>query len=245
MIGRWLVPMLYRKQGEIDHRLRSLPRLKKGEVRKILDIGCGSGAFIKDAMNLGWEAYGLDPDPNAGAKMAGLCVVRGGLPETGLPDTSFDVVTLSHVIEHTHDPVASLHEVFRLLKPGGQAWITTPNVTSDGHRRFHENWIGLHPPAHLILFSPTSIMHALDIAGFEGRIFAGMHPPTAGYYHMSWLVERGESPFGEGVSPLPFSLRIRAALDDLLASLSPNRREEIVVIAKKPIEANSRVFTHE
>lgn len=239
MLGRWVVPTLYGKQGQIDHGLRNLPRLRKGESRNVLDIGCGSGAFLKKAMQLGWEAQGIDPDSKAAAQVAGLRVEQGALPRTKLPDATFDVVTLSHVIEHTHDPVASLREVFRLLKPGGQIWIATPNLTSDGHRRFRANWIGLHPPAHLVLFNHVSIMHALSAAGFEGLRFSGMHPQAGGYYHMSWRVALGEEPFAATGSPLPFSLRLRGGLSDLLSVLLANRREEIIVTAKKPTEATA------
>jgi len=147
------------------------------------------------------------------------------------------VVTLSHVIEHVHDPVACLREVFRLCKPGGQVWITTPNLESYGHRRFREHWIGLQPPNHLVLFTRSSIMHALNAAGFERLHFSSMHPQAVGYFHMSWRVARGENPFGAEGSPLPFSHRIAGMLADLKAALLPHRREEIVVMARKPMHA--------
>lgn len=238
-LGRWVVPLLYGKQGEIDHSLRSLPRLKKGESKKVLDIGCGSGSFLRDAMQLGWEVQGIDPDSKAASQVAGLRVEQGGLPQTRFKDATFDVVTLSHVIEHTHDPVASLREVFRLLKPGGLIWVSTPNVSSVSHYRFRSNWIGLHSPAHLVLFSHKNIKHALRAAGFNDMRVADMFPQARGYYHMSLRLALGEDPFAATGSPLPFYLRLMGLVSDLLAALLPNRREELVVTAMKPIKTNS------
>lgn len=243
--GQWVVPMLYGKQGQIDRSLRNLPRLRKGEPRNVLDIGCGSGAFLMEAMQLGWEAQGIDTDPKAASQLIGLRVEQGGLPSTNFPDAMFDVVTLSHVIEHTHDPAASLREAFRILRPGGQIWIATPNLTSFSHRYFCANWIGLHPPAHLVLFNHASILRALSAAGFERLRFSGMHPQAKGYYQMSWRIAQGDDPFVATASPLPFLLRIRGVLSDLLSSLLRSRREEIVVTGIKSMEAASaRQRTH-
>lgn len=239
ILGRWMVPALYGKQGEIDHSLRNLPRLKKGESRKVLDIGCGNGAFLKEAMQLGWEAHGIDPDPKAAGQVAGLRVEQGALPETNLPGATFDVVTLSHVIEHTHDPVASLREVLRLLKPDGQVWVATPNLMSYCHQCFQADWIGLQSPSHLVLFSHSSISYALRAAGFDGVRFSSMYPQARGYYHMSWRVAQGEFPFAAIGSPLPASVTVRAAISDLLSALLPSRRADIVVTAMKSLKVTS------
>jgi 2-polyprenyl-3-methyl-5-hydroxy-6-metoxy-1,4-benzoquinol methylase len=233
-LGKWVVPLLYGKQGEIDHGLRNLPRLDIAGSRKVLDIGCGNGSFLQEAAQLGWDARGIDPDPSAASHIAGLRVEQGALPKTEFRDATFDVITLSHVIEHTHDPVASLREVYRLLKPGGRIWLATPNVAAAGHRRFRKNWIGLHPPAHLVLFTHASILHALCTVGFDEAHFSSMHPQARGYHHMSWRIAQGEYPFAEAGRPLPFSIRLIAAIDDLLSAIWPNHREEIVVTARKP-----------
>ena len=241
-LGKWLLPLIYGKQGEIDHALRGLPMLVKGEKRKVLDIGCGSGSFLKVAMQLGWEVQGIDPDSkaaSAASQVSGLCVEQGGLPKTRFQDSTFDVVTLSHVIEHTHDPVASLREAYRLLKPGGRIWVATPNLKSGSCRYFHMNWIGLHPPAHLVLFNHKSLRDVLGLAGFHNVRVAKMSLHSKGYFHMSWRISRGEEPFSATGSPLPLYLRLLALVSDLLSVLQINRREEIVMIATKPATTTS------
>ena len=237
ILGPVLVPLLGIKRA-IDYSLRDLPRGQEVQGGSLLDIGCGSGDYLRLAVEMGWQATGLDPDPQAAALDSGLKVIKGGLPQTGLPAEAFDMVTLSHVIEHVHDPVASLREVYRVPKPGGRIWIATPNLESCSHRRFRNHWIGLQAPGHLVLFNRRSMARALNAAGFERLHFAGMHRVAQGYFAMSWRVARGVGPF-DPAYPLPIRQRIEAILSDLSAILLPRCREEIVVMARKPKSAFS------
>lgn len=61
---------------------------------------------------------GVDLDPKAveTAQKTGATTLQGGFPDTGLPSAHLDIVTLSHVIEHVHGPLAALREAFRVLK---------------------------------------------------------------------------------------------------------------------------------
>ena len=76
------------------------------------------------------------------------------------------MITLSHVIEHVHNPVALLKVCRRLLKPTGQLWLETPNIDGAGHRQYMKNWRGLEPPRHLVLFNSQSLAKALFASGF-------------------------------------------------------------------------------
>jgi|688.fasta_scaffold162093_1 2-polyprenyl-3-methyl-5-hydroxy-6-metoxy-1,4-benzoquinol methylase len=140
---------------------------------KLLDIGCGSGQFLQQMQLYGWEVEGVDFDSKAveGVKTRyDLNVHAGSLESIAYPDSSFDAITMSHVIEHMPDPIALLKESYRLLKPGGYLVVTTPNVNSWGHKQFEENWLHLDPPRHLHLFSQNTLRHCADRAGLDGKI---------------------------------------------------------------------------
>lgn len=127
---------------------------------RMLDIGCGNGEFLYRMKGRGWSVEGLDFDIQA-ARFAGekygIEVRCGKLEEIGYPEGVFDAVTMKHVIEHVFDPVATLCEVYRILKPGGIIVVMTPNAGSLGLRTYGPNWRGLEPPRHIQLFPPRAL----------------------------------------------------------------------------------------
>jgi 2-polyprenyl-3-methyl-5-hydroxy-6-metoxy-1,4-benzoquinol methylase len=135
---------------------------------RLLDVGCGSGVYLKEMQNFGWTVEGVEFDPVAAneAISKGLNVHCGSLEDQSFPEAHFDAVTLNHVIEHLIDPFSSLKECFRILKPGGQLLIFTPNTDSFGHRLFKNNWRGIETPRHLYVFSKRSLYKILRKANF-------------------------------------------------------------------------------
>jgi len=222
-------------------------RLKKNQMARhlwlerrgarLLDIGCGNGAFVRAARAWGWDAEGLDPDPNAAAvgRATGLPITVGSLPKVGYPDASFTAVTMSHSIEHLHDPVAGLHEIRRILQPRGTVWIATPNLSSTGHKVFGADWIGLDPPRHLVLFTATSLISMLFQAGFDQ--IRQVRGPFVSQWHFtsSHRIARAEDPFSTTGSRLPRSLKLKATIADWQALLQPRVGEEIIIMGKRPL----------
>lgn len=135
---------------------------------RILDVGCGSGGWLLQMRQLGWQVEGVDFDPDAteAAAREGLTVRRGSLEEQHYPSETFDVVTMNHSIEHVPDPLKTIKECARILKSGGQLALGTPNNQSRGHRYFKQDWIGIDPPRHLHTFSRQSMRRLLAWAGF-------------------------------------------------------------------------------
>jgi 2-polyprenyl-3-methyl-5-hydroxy-6-metoxy-1,4-benzoquinol methylase len=127
---------------------------------KLLEVGCGSGAFLDRMRSRGWYVQGIEVDAKA-AKVAretfGVPVYVGSLEKASYPNASFDAITMNHVIEHVHDPIALLEECHRVLSPGGHLVVVTPNVRSLGHAQFGQNWLALDPPRHLHLFSASTL----------------------------------------------------------------------------------------
>ncbi|MCK5664178.1 MAG: methyltransferase domain-containing protein, partial [Thiotrichaceae bacterium] len=73
-------------------------------------------------------------------RQKGLDVRMGGVEVLDPSVEKFDVITLSHVIEHVHQPVEVLKYCYSLLKPDGFLWLETPNIESEGYRLFGANW---------------------------------------------------------------------------------------------------------
>jgi 2-polyprenyl-3-methyl-5-hydroxy-6-metoxy-1,4-benzoquinol methylase len=144
-----------------------LPSLPGGEL---LDVGCGAGAQLVQLRGLGWRVMGVDLDARA-VEMARqrhqLDVRQGTLEEQSFPSDRFDAVTLSHTVEHVHDPQGLLRECGRVLKPGGRFVVVTPNAESLGQKRLGASWIGLQPPRHLYLFSCETLRRLAVRAGLR------------------------------------------------------------------------------
>jgi 2-polyprenyl-3-methyl-5-hydroxy-6-metoxy-1,4-benzoquinol methylase len=137
---------------------------------RLLDVGCGNGDTLARLCSFGWSGVGVETDPKAAENARarhGLTVHLGQLGDLRFPEESFDAITMKHVIEHVHDPVALVRECLRLLKPGGRLVVVTPNVNGLGHRWFGENWRGLEPPRHLHLFSPEALKICATKGGFR------------------------------------------------------------------------------
>lgn len=158
----WLFPI---RRREFDAEIRLLPAVANG---RLLDLGCGSGGWLRIMRELGWQVEGLDFDENAvkAAREHGLKVFLGSLEQQRFPDNTFDAITLSHVIEHVPDPTETLRECLRILKPAGRIVLITPNGASLSHLLFKESWRGLEPPRHLHIFSMEALQQLLVNAGF-------------------------------------------------------------------------------
>ena len=146
---------------------RHISELKPGVA---LDFGCGNGEFMSLAKSYGWSVKGFDLDEDAVslAKSSGLDVVHGGILNLAEEkDGKYDLITLSHVIEHVYEPEKLIQECIRLLKPGGRLWLETPNSRSLGLTLFGRYWRGLEPPRHIVLFNFDSIYKILLGSGFK------------------------------------------------------------------------------
>jgi len=164
VVAGWLMWLLPGRSRRLDAEVRGLHAVPGG---RLLDVGCGSGEWLLWMRSLGWEAEGLDFDERAVsvATGIGLKVSLGSLEQQRFPAESFDALTMSHVIEHLPDPVQTLTECVRVLKPGGALFLWTPNADSLGHSLFGQHWRGLEPPRHLHIFSPLSLQSLLSKAG--------------------------------------------------------------------------------
>ena len=104
---------------------------------KLLDVGCGDGAFLRLASPLFRECYDVDISPSLveAVRKAGFEATCVDLNEESLPfpDGFFDAVTTLDVIEHIFDPYRFIQELRRVLRNGGRLIIATPNLRYISH----------------------------------------------------------------------------------------------------------------
>jgi 2-polyprenyl-3-methyl-5-hydroxy-6-metoxy-1,4-benzoquinol methylase len=136
--------------------------------RTFLDVGCATGMLLESMQGKGWMVKGVDicrESAEYGRRHRGVDIFAGTLREADFADGSFSVIHFSHLIEHVPDPRGFLAEVLRILKPGGFAVITTPNVDGFQARLFRSGWRSAIAD-HLVLFSRRTLGKLLRDSGF-------------------------------------------------------------------------------
>jgi SAM-dependent methyltransferase len=179
--GRWrqFLSRLRRARGPLSWR---------GQGR-LLDFGCGNGAFLQRMRLQGWRVTGVDIAAHAVQRIrnqTGLRVLTGTLPHPELRPNSFDVITMWQSLEHVPDPGQVLCEARRLLAVEGQLVVAVPNIDSLAFRVFGQAWVGLDLPRHLTHFSPWTLHLLLERSGFRVRRIR-MAGPSAWLRHSARL----------------------------------------------------------
>jgi 2-polyprenyl-3-methyl-5-hydroxy-6-metoxy-1,4-benzoquinol methylase len=222
--------LLPKYRTTLDRQFRQLPMRHGGG--RVLDIGFGDGGFLDNARMLGWQVVGTDFDEKA-VRNARERGIDARLGTVDVVDGQFDVITMSHVIEHLHDPVAVLRACYDLLAPGGTLWIETPNAAAVGLNRLGDGWLALDAPRHLVMFNRRSLERSLRDSGFAAVMDLPQPSPVIGLYAMSPRVREGSNPYARG--PVPLSLRVESIFVWLFESLVKSRREYVAITARKPV----------
>ncbi len=202
---------------------------------RILDVGCGDGTFLRIARALGWAVQGLEPDPKAAAvaRGHGIDVIESPIERAPLPVDSFDVITMSHVIEHVPDPVSVLAAARRALRPDGDLLVFTPNAESWGHAMFGRAWLHLDPPRHLHVFRVGNLVACAERVGLPVR-----RVRSTGRLHLLFdasLAIRRNGRFRVDDPALRASVadRVFRVTETLLVRARPDAGEEIVMLCTK------------
>ena len=126
------------------------------ENNTILDIGAGTGDFLKVCLQNKWNVFGTEPNQQAReiAKEKGI-VLHNDLK--AYSNKKFDVITLWHVLEHVENLSEFISQLHDLLSEDGKLIVAVPNYKSDDAVYYKEFWAAFDVPRHLWHFSQTSI----------------------------------------------------------------------------------------
>lgn len=152
----------------------------------LLDIGAGTGDFLVRAKRKGWEVSGVEPSQVA-RKLASKKGVVLEESTTTFPKTSFDVITMWHVLEHVPDLEEQIGELKRLLKEDGLLVVAVPNFKSYDAQKYREHWAAYDVPRHLWHFSQTTIEKLFSAQGFKVEKSKGL---IFDAYYVSLLSEK-------------------------------------------------------
>jgi 2-polyprenyl-3-methyl-5-hydroxy-6-metoxy-1,4-benzoquinol methylase len=162
----------------------------------LLDVGCGNGKYLLQMQQLGWSVKGVEFNEKA----VGLCrsneldVFQGDLLQANFSSNCFDAITAHHLIEHLPNPVEVIAEMARILKPGGQLLIRTPNTNSLARSWFRNNWFADEVPRHLVLFNPASLTRLAETSGLQVEHITALPRGKLLLYSLDYIVgKKGRS----------------------------------------------------
>ena len=166
----------------------------ESEEKKILDVGCGTGDFLKVAQLNNWQVSGIEPNEQARqiANQKTNNVVFEAEQLSNFEKHSFDVISLWHVLEH----LPKLHEhisiLKNLLKVNGTLLIAVPNHASYDAKYYENFWAAYDVPRHLWHFNQTSISKLFESNNMQ---VVKTHPMKFDAYYVSLLSEKYKSGF--------------------------------------------------
>lgn len=207
----------YARRAGLRKRCRAVERLASGG--RLLDVGCGAGAFVEAMQARGWQAQGLEQDAAAAkaARARGLAVHTGRAPDYPFAPGSFDVITLWDVLEHLEQAREALRGIVSWLAPGGWLVLRTPDAECLQARLFGPWWAGYDAPRHRVIYTRRALegllresglapqplrgptgSHALAVLSLQNGALAGQWP--------RWIPRLAGRPIAQALSLLPLAL---------------------------------------
>jgi len=131
----------------------------------VADIRCGVGGLLSLLREDGWSPVGIEdekPCADYARTQFGLDILDGSFEPGRVPENTFDLIVLSHVIEHVPDPIALIKSSAALLRHGGRIYIEVPNLLMPYGCPDH-----FCPSFHLYTFSPGTLQDVLLRSGLS------------------------------------------------------------------------------
>jgi SAM-dependent methyltransferase len=212
-----------------------------GSDGKILDVGTGSGALVRQLARVKGSRTNIYANDFSDAilgplKAQGFETIVGLAEHLHVPE-QFQVICLIQVVEHLQNPVRVVARLTGLLAPGGHLFIETPSTEGTDSRLFRRRyWGGYHFPRHFWLFNARSLRRLLTDAGLEVAEVRYLCSPAfwiQSFHHA--LLDHGWFRLARFFSERdPLLLAIFTALDMVLIVLGV-KTSNIRVVARKPM----------
>lgn len=199
-----------------------------GPGRRLLDVGCGTGAALQWAREHGWVCRGVEMDAAAVeiARSSGLDVIRGSLETAGFEPASFDAISLTQVLEHAFSPTRTLRQCRTLLRAGGIVVVAVPNFDSHFRCVMNDWWPSLELPRHLYHFTDRTLPRLARKCGFDVREIRFRSPAITTLGNLASLrrylreARRSDGSFRRAEVLVQMGQRIPGALRDCQLRLS-------------------------
>ena len=136
-------------------------------VRRVLDVGAGSGEFAFLMREMGKAVQGIEPNEGYAAYCRDdleLDVATAHLAPDLFEAGTFDLIRLNHVLEHLNDPAGYLAMISTWLAPGGLLYVEVPNIEVYAREKSRGNMFHF---GHIFNFNPVTLRMAAGIAGLD------------------------------------------------------------------------------
>lgn len=136
----------------------------------VLEIGSYDGSFLMALREKGWIAMGIEINPAMAehAISMGLNIINAPFNKVSLTDNFFDLIVVSHVLEHMPDLEESLRHIYRLLKPEGYLFIAVPNYNAHLNPLFGGyKWSSFIPGQHIWYFTKKTLKSSCELLNFK------------------------------------------------------------------------------
>ena len=168
------------------------------EEKNILDIGAGTGDFLKICSDNGWKVSGVEPNASARDIASQKSKENGGHFFETIDDLKkednvflgFDVITMWHVLEHVPNLDETIFNLKKLLKPEGVLIVAVPNFKSYDAAYYKQFWAAYDVPRHLWHFSQTAIRRLFF---FQGMEVVNTLPMKFDSFYVSLLSEKNKN----------------------------------------------------
>ena len=180
---------------------RALPVLRHKTRGRLLDLGCATGHYLNYVKSHShWQVQGVELDQTAAEfarQQFDIDVYTGELHNASFDDEYFDAVSMWDVLEHLANPIDTLREIRRILKPDGILIFRVPIIDSLDAKLFGRYWAGLDVPRHLYIYSKDALFRLLQ----ETELSPLRTEPVAGsFFPFVISMQFGlEDRFGDGL----------------------------------------------